>query len=132
MLFAWCFNFAEKLIETFVKDMVEVVIALDGYKPSSLNEACEFFRHFLREKCLDKRIKLFVGLKDEAIGKELRENSQNWVFAAKETGLGIHVGVEFPQSDEFAAMTGDEQERILGSLINEAIERMVKNADSQS
>ncbi|MBU1106961.1 MAG: hypothetical protein KKB51_09865 [Candidatus Riflebacteria bacterium] len=132
MLFAWCFNFAEKLIETFVKDMVEVVIALDGYKPSSLNEACEFFRHFLREKRLDKRIRLVTGLKDEMVGKELRENSQNWVFAARETGFGKHVGVDFPQSDEFAGLPGDEQERIMGSLINEAIERMVMNADCQS
>lgn len=132
MLFAWCFNFAEKIIETFVKDMVQVVIAIDGYKPSSLPDACEFFRHFLREKTLDQRIRLFTGQTDEQIGKELHENSQNWVFSRKATGFGIHISVDFPQSDEFAAMNPDEQERVLGSLINGAIERMVKNADSQS
>ncbi|PKL44254.1 MAG: hypothetical protein CVV41_06355 [Candidatus Riflebacteria bacterium HGW-Riflebacteria-1] len=132
MLFAYCFNFAEKLIETFVKDMVQVVIALDGYKPSSLHDACEFFGHFLHEKSLDTRIRLVTGLKNEDIARELRENSQNWVFAARNPGFGIHVSVDFPQSDEFAAMNADEQERILGNLINGAIERMVKNADSES
>lgn len=132
MLFAWCFNFAEKIIETFIKDMVHVVIAIDGYKPSSLADACEFFRHFLHEKTLDQRIRLFTGLIDDQVAQELRENSQNWVFSRNPVGFGIHVSVDFPQSDEFAAMHPDEQERVLGSLINGAIERMVKDADCQS
>lgn len=131
MLFAWCFNFAEKLIETFVKDMVQVVIAIDGYQPSSLHDACEFFRHFLQSKRLDRRIRLLTGLTDEQAGKELHENSQNWVFSRNPTGYGIHVSVDFPQTDVFASLSPDEQERILGSLINSSIERMVKNADSQ-
>ncbi|KAF1082937.1 MAG: hypothetical protein GQF41_0704 [Candidatus Rifleibacterium amylolyticum] len=132
MLFAWCFNFAEKLIETFVKDMVQVIIAVDGYKPSSLDDACGFFRHFLHEKRLDGRIRLVTGYSDEQLGQELRTNSQNWVFSRQKTGYGIHVSVDFPQTDDFAALNQDEQERILGTLINNAIERMVKNADSPS
>lgn len=130
LLFAWCFNFAEKLIEVFVKDMVDVIIVLDGFKPSSFNEACNFFTHFLKEKGLGQRIRLAAHEQAGNLTNLLRENSQTWLFAAKNAGTGSFVPAEFPQSDEFAATQPDEQEKILGTLINSAIELMVRNADS--
>ncbi len=132
LLFGWVFNFAEKLIETFVKDMVNVIIVLDGYEPSSLKDAGEFFTHFLREKMLDKRIMLLAGRKAAVtLPEKLRANAQTWYFAAKDEPGQKSVRFVFPQTDEFAATKGDEQEKILGELINEAIDGMVKGADSQ-
>ncbi len=131
LLFAWCFNFAEKLIEVFLKDMVDVLIIVEGYKPSSLKDACEFFSHFLAEKGLGKRVKLLSEPDIKSVQSCLRENAQTWVFAAKNMSVGKFLPVEFPQSDEFAAMAPNDQEKHLGSLINQSIERMVKNADSQ-
>ena len=85
LLFGWVFNFAEKLIETFVKDMVNVIIVLDGYEPSSLKDAGEFFTHFLREKMLDQRIALLAGRKASVtLPDRLRANAQVWYFAAKD------------------------------------------------
>lgn len=131
LLFAWFFNFAEKLIDIFVKDMVEVIIVLDGFKPSSLEDACEFFRHFLREKGLSDRIRVVTGKDSQNLKSLLRSNAQTWLFAAKDAEIGSFFATEFPQTDEFAGFGPDDQERQLGKLINEAIERMVKNADSQ-
>lgn len=131
LLFGWFFTFAEKLIEIFVKDMVEVIIVLDGYKPSSLADACEFFGHFLRERTLDKRIRLLTAGSGGSLSENLRANAQNWLFAARDEAGGNFVRFEFPQTDEFAALNPDEQEQELGKLINNALERMVKNADSQ-
>ncbi|NCB38677.1 MAG: hypothetical protein EOM80_07900 [Erysipelotrichia bacterium] len=131
LLFAWFFNLAEKLIDTFVKDMVNVIVILNGYRPSSLKDAYEFFEHFLREKMLDKRIKILSEETPEKLESTLRQNAQNWLFAATPEQSGNFVRLEFPQSDEFAAMPPDDQEKELGMLINNAIERMVKNADSQ-
>ncbi len=132
LLFGWVFNFAEKLIDTFVKDMVNVIIVLDGYEPSSLKDAGEFFSHFLREKSLDKRIVLLAGRTAAAkLPDNLRANSQIWHFGAKEEAGGNWVRFRFPQTDEFAATKADEQEKLLGEIINEAIDRMVKGADGQ-
>lgn len=134
LLFGWFFNFAEKLIEIFVKDMVDVIVLLDGYKPSSLADACEFFRHFLRERGLDKRIKLLTAGSGGSLSENLRSNAQSWLFAARDDVAGNSsnfVKFEFPQTDEFAALNADEQEQELGKHINSALERMVKNADSQ-
>jgi len=129
LLFAWCFNFAEKLIEVFVKDMVDVIIVLDGYKASSFDDACNFFRHFLNEKGLGHRIRLAPADPSGNLVGLLRDNAQPWLCAAKNAGVGAFIPVTFPQSDEFAATPADEQEKILGSLINSSIEHMVKNAD---
>lgn len=131
LLFAWCFNFAEKLIEIFVKDMVEVIIVLDGFKPSSLEDAGGFFRHFLREKGLNSRIRLVTGEDSQNLKALLRDSAQTWLFAARDAEIGSFVNTVFPQTDEFAGISPDDQERRLGKLINDAIERMVKNADSQ-
>lgn len=131
LLFAWFFNFAEKLIEVFVKDMVNVIIALDGYEPTSLREASEFFGHFLREKTLDKRIRLLTGSSAADLRGVLRPNAQTWYFGAMGLADANQVRFEFPQTDEFAALSADEQEKILGETINNALERMVKNADGK-
>lgn len=130
LLFGWCFNFAEKLIEVFVKDMVEVIIVLDGFKPSSLEDASNFFSHLLREKGLAERIRLLLAKENQSFKELLRESAQTWVFSAQSIGIGRFVTVEFPQSDSFAVLPPDDQERLLGQLLNDAIERMVKNADS--
>jgi hypothetical protein len=132
LLFAWCFNFAEKLIEVFIKDMVDVIIVLDGYQPSSFADACDFFLHFLREKHLNERIRLLAGRENTTeVHSLLRADAQTWVFAAERCIPGNYVAVEFPQSDAFATLNPDDQERQLGTIINDAIERMVKNADRQ-
>lgn len=128
LMFAWCFNFAEKLIETFIKDMVNVFIELDGYIPSSMPDACDFFGHFLNEKGLSERICLTAGKSRTSETMQLRENAQTWLFAAEPDQHSIFIRFNFPQSDEFAASEADEQNRILGSLINDSIERMVKHA----
>jgi hypothetical protein len=132
LLFAWVFNFAEKLIDTFVKDMVNVVIVLDGYEPSSLKDAGEFFSHFLKEKSLDKRIVLLAGKKDvPRLAENLRANAQTWYFGEKQEAESNFVRFSFPQTDEFASIKADEQEKLLGEIINEALDRMVKGADGQ-
>lgn len=128
LLFAWCFNFAEKMIDTFVKDMVNVFIDLDGFLPSSLDDACSFFGHFLNEKGLSERICLTAGKSCTSTTMQLRENAQTWLFAPDSDADSIFIRLNFPQSDEFAALDADEQNRILGSLINDSIERMVKHA----
>ena len=128
LLFAWCFNLAEKLIDTFVKDMVNVFIDLDGFAPSSLHDACRFFGHFIAEKGLGGRICLTAGRNKTCDNMELRENSQVWLLAPEPEKNCIFIPLHVPQSDEFAALDADEQNRILGSLINESIERMVKHA----
>lgn len=129
LLFAWCLNFAEKLIETFVKDMVNVYVELDGFEPSSLNEACGFFGHFLKEKGLSERICLIAGKNKTSESMNLREKAQTWLLAPESDSESIFVPLEFPQSDEFAAMNHEEQNRILGNLINDSIERIVKHAE---
>ena len=133
LLFGWFFNFAEKLIETFVKDMVNVIIVLDGYEPSSLHDAGEFFTHFLREKSLAARIALLAGKACAAsLPERLRSNAQAWYFGdPKAFPEGNTVPFVFPQNDEFAAMPPDEQEKMLGELINNAIDGMVKGADGK-
>ncbi len=134
LLFAWFFNFSEKLIETFVKDMVNVIVVLDGYEPSSLKDADEFFGHFLREKSLDKRITLLAGKAHaDSLPDLLRRNAQTWYFGDAQTTTEADNAVSFvfPQNDGFAALPPDEQEKHLGELINEAIDRMVKGADGQ-
>jgi hypothetical protein len=128
LLFAWCFNFAEKLIDTFVKDMVNVFIELDGFEPSSLKEAFSFFGHFLREKGLSQRICLICGNQRTSDEMQLRKNAQTWLLAPEPEPDSIFIPLNIPQSDEFARLDQDEQNRILGSLINESIERMVKHA----
>ncbi|MEW6708742.1 MAG: hypothetical protein AB1403_02880 [Candidatus Riflebacteria bacterium] len=128
LLFAWCFNFAEKLIDTFVKDMVNVFIDLDGFTPSSLADACSFFGHFLREKGLDSRICMTAGKSRTSTTMQLRENAQTWLFAPEPDENSLFVGLVLPQSDEFARTDENEQFKILGALINESIERMVKHA----
>ncbi len=132
LLFGWVFNFAEKLIDTFIKDMVNVVIVLEGYEPSSLKDAGEFFAHFLREKSLDKRIMLLAGkVAAVKLPETLRSNAQVWHFDDRQGAEGNSVMFKFPQTDEFAAIKADEQEKILGEIINVAIDRMVKGADGQ-
>ncbi|MBF0406380.1 MAG: hypothetical protein HQM10_03420 [Candidatus Riflebacteria bacterium] len=131
LLFAWCFNFSEKIIEVFVKDMVDVIIFLDGFKPSSLDDACGFFRHFLQEKDLSRRIRLVTGKENIDLKTLLRDNAQRWVFAEKYSETCSFVKTEFPQTDEFAALSNDDQEKVLGKMINDSIEKMVKNADRQ-
>jgi hypothetical protein len=81
LLFAWCFNFAEKLIDTFVKDMVKVFIELDGFEPSSLPDAVRFFGHFLKEKGLSDRICMVAGKIKTSEKMGLRPDAQNWLFA---------------------------------------------------
>jgi len=127
LLFAWCFNFAEKLIDTFVKDMVNVFIELDGFQPSSLDDACRFFGHFLHEKGLSERICLGTGKIRTSETLHHRENAQTWLFSAVAEPGTIFVPLRMPQSDEFAALEPEEQNRILGSLINDSIERMVRH-----
>lgn len=132
LLFAWVFNFAEKLIDTFVKDMVNVLIVLDGYQPSSLHDAGSFFRHFLCEKGLDKRIQLLSGKSETSqLPDRLRLNAQTWYFSADASTDANFVSFVFPQTDDFAAQQPDEQEKLLGEIINTAIDRMVKGADRQ-
>ncbi|MGM0600271.1 MAG: hypothetical protein ACQETH_10700 [Candidatus Rifleibacteriota bacterium] len=127
LLFAWIFNFAGKLIETLVKDMVNVFIELEGYVPSSLKDACRFFGHFLDEKKLSDRICLRAGDFTTSETMELRPEAQTWLFAEKPENNSIFIELQFPQSDEFAAYENTEQYRILGGLINDSIERMVKH-----
>ncbi len=132
LLFAWVFNFAEKLIDTFIKDMVNVIIVLDGYEPSSLHDAGSFFRHFLHEKGLDKRIQLLSGKSETTLLPEkLRLNAQTWYFGPGEAKDTNSVRFVFPKTDDFAGLQADEQEKLLGELINAALDRMVKGADSQ-
>ena len=128
LLFAWCFNFAEKMIDTFVKDMVNVFIELDGFLPSSLKDACNFFGHFINEKGLSERICLTADKNRTSETLQLRENAQTWLFAPVKDESSIFIPLSFPQSDEFAALESDEQNRIPGGLINDSIERMVKHA----
>jgi hypothetical protein len=129
LLFAWIFNFAEKLINTLVKDMVNVFIELDGFTPSSLPEACSFFGHFLSEKRLSDRICLSSGEIRTSQELQPRTEAQTWFFSYQPAQEGIFIPLHFPQSDEFATMEQSEQYQILGNLINSSIERMVKHAE---
>ncbi|GAB4271568.1 MAG: hypothetical protein Kow0029_09400 [Candidatus Rifleibacteriota bacterium] len=129
LLFAWCFNFAEKLIETFVKDMVNVFIELEGFQPSSIGDACRFFGHFIEEKGLGERICLCAGEYNTSKEMKLRENAQTWLFSERPEEGAINIPFVFPQSDEFAGFPPEDQNRILGNLINELIERMVRHAE---
>jgi hypothetical protein len=127
LLFAWCFNFAGKLIETLVKDMVNVFIELEGFVPSSLKDACRFFGHFLEEKKLSDRICLKANEFSTSETMALRPKAQTWLFAEKPEENCIFIELQFPQSDEFASYEAAEQYRVLGGLINDSIERMVKH-----
>ena len=126
LLFAWCLNLSEKIVETFIKDLIMIHISLEGYEPSSLKEARRFFSHFLEEKGIQNKIALIEG---EFDFESVQDNSQTWVFAENSTQDCRFVKIQFPQTDEFAKLEGHEQERILGHLINKAIESMVEDAD---
>ncbi len=129
LLFAWVQNLSEKIVETFVKDLVNIYIHFSGYQPSSLTDACNFFKHFLKEKGLGNRISL-VDEKDGISADEIREESQSWLISDRPDDDKKFVRVVFPQSDEFARMEPSSQEKILGNLVNKAVELMVENADS--
>lgn len=130
MLFGWSFNFAQKIIETFIKDLVNVRLVFSGFVPSALNEACEFFRHYLKENRLNNRIRITVGKDADKKPLPLRPDAQIWYFAETAPENARLIYTNFPQTNEFAALDYDSQEMELGNMINNLIESMVRHADS--
>lgn len=133
LLFAWCLNLAEKIIETFVKDLVNVYIEFSGFEPSSLKEACNFITHFIAEKKLNDRI--FIS--DRKNNIKFREKSQHWLISDEPQTQELQENTDtirfikciYPQSEEFVSLNFDSQERELGLLVNKIIEGLVGNAD---
>ncbi len=128
LVFAWLLLLAEKIVETFTKDIVRIDYEFSGYQPSALEDACEFFRHFLREKGNEERVSIRVT-KDRTRVVQASGRSQAWILGPSPAKGFKHVTLEFPQTDEFAGFEVHEQERVLGELINLTITRMVERAD---
>jgi len=127
LLFAWCLTLAEKILEAFVKDIVKIEFQFLGYQPSAMKEACEFFRHFLNEKGNLDRVSLEL-LSTSAPIPEVDERAQCWILGKVPFSKMKHIPLEFPQTDEFAEKSSGDQEKILGEIISNTVEKMVGNA----
>lgn len=127
MCFGFSLALAEKILEAFFKDRVNIEFVFTGYKPSGMPKACEFFRHFLREKTLAEKVSVRLDHGDVA---EPKHRTQCWLLGKRSMYPLKFVKLEFPQTDEFAALKSTDQERLMGNLILETIETMVKNAYS--
>jgi hypothetical protein len=127
LLFAAVYSFATKIIEIYFKDMVNVLILLDGYRPTSMKVATTFFTHFLNVKGYSDRISFRLLRENDELYNFLYENCQ--IFIIANTPLEGHnfITFDFPQSDDFAALSQENQERYLGQLISKIIKRMVNN-----
>lgn len=124
LLFAWSFFFAEKIVDTFVKDLVNVHILFEKYRPSGLKDACNFFKHFLKERHLSNRVTL--NTTTDALNQNIRKNSQIWWFSPEYKEDCCFIETVFPQTDEFANQDPDLQEMELGEMINDLVESMVR------
>ncbi len=127
MLFAWCLVLSEKLIETFCKDIIRIRFQFLGFKPSTLVDACEFFRLLLHEKGNGERVTVESHF-DKTPLPEASVRDQCWVLGRSALPDMKFIPLAFPQTDEFAAQSTTEQGMTLGQLISSTIERMVGDA----
>lgn len=127
LLFAWCFVLAERLMETFVKDAVRLFFRFSGFQPTAFKEAGAFFRYFLEEKGIFRRI--FLSSLGEPPADFQSIHTQGWLLGGKPDPQRKHVPLAFPQSDEFAAADPGEQERQLGASVVTVLKRMIGDAD---
>ncbi len=127
LLFAWCFVLAERLMETFIKDAVRVFFQFRGFTPSAFREACAFFRFFLEEKGIFKRI--FLSSLGDPPADFQSARAQGWKLGGPPDERLKHIPVSFPQSDAFAAADPLEQERELGASIVQILKQMIGHAD---
>jgi len=128
MLFAWCLVLSERVIETFMKDAVRIYFEFPGFQPTAFAPACAFFRFFLQEKGLTRRI--FLSSPDELPADFQSSRVQAWVLGPVPINDLKFVPLEFPQTDEFAAAEPEDQERRLGAQVVLALKRMIGDADS--
>lgn len=127
LLFAWCLVFAERVIETFTKDIVRIEYVFSGFRPTAFAEAGEFLRHFLAEKGNASRIALEFS-DDQTRPDPFPPNTQAWVIGPTKRGIAKFVPGSFPQSDQFASADAADQERFLGEQITEILETMVNDS----
>lgn len=126
-LFAAIYSFATKIIEIYFKDMVNISIFLEGYKPTSMRVATTFFSHFLNVKGFANRISVNILRDNQKLEDFIDKKSHICVFSAQPLAGYSFIGFQFPQSDEFAGLSQENQEKHLGQLITKTIKKMVNN-----
>lgn len=131
ILFACIFSFASKIIEVYAKDMVKVTVLLNGYTPTSINEAAGFFNHFLLAKSMANRVSMIIQKSDEIPEEILRKEAQLCIFGPRHIKSSNFIKFIFPQDDDFAKLSQENQEQELGKLVNRMIEKMVRNEFSK-
>ncbi|RCK81655.1 MAG: hypothetical protein OZSIB_0789 [Candidatus Ozemobacter sibiricus] len=127
LLFAWCFVLADRLMETFVKDAVRLFFQFRGFMPSAFREACAFFRFFLEEKGIFKRI--FLSAHGDPPADFQSPRTQGWKLGGPPDPRVKHIPFSFPQTDAFAAADPREQEQELGLSIVQILKQMIGHAD---
>jgi hypothetical protein len=128
LFFGWCLLLSEKILATFVKDIVNLSFCFHGFKPSSLDEAGDFFRHFLEERALAERI-TFAYAATAPETPAVADKTQAWLLSRVAVKGYKHITLVFPQDEEFAHLPEGEQERFLGELATQTVFRMVNHAD---
>ena len=125
LLFATVYSFATKLIETYFKDMVNVSILVEGYKPTSMPVATSFFSHFLAIKKYNDRIDFHILKENKSAQDFITKDSQVFIFSNAPIENYNYINFVYPQNDEFAQLSQSNQEKILGQLISSKIKKMV-------
>lgn len=123
-LLGFCLTLLERLFAVFSKDVLGVSLCLHGHIPTELQNALEFFRHFLREGTFEEQVTILIGARID----EADANYQSWYIGVGDAPDRKPVPFSFPDLDRFSAMSEFEKGRILADQIEDIIEHMVEVA----
>ena len=127
LLFAFCLSISEKLISVFQKDILFINIYLQGFMPTSIEKAINFFEHFIHESSLQNNILLTPYSSLESIIKKKR-GLQHIIIGKTENKKCKTINFEFPYNEDFYQMNFERKGILLSLLINNLIEEIVNIA----
>lgn len=130
ILLAFLLALSEKITSIYQKDIVLVNIYLEGFLPTSIQEALDFFKHFIEESSLQNNVKFFTS---NNILAEINKNlNYQHIIISKGNNIPQNIKniiFDFPSGD-FNFLDILTKSKILANHINKIIEESVNVACS--